>query len=420
MEELATRKSFRSYIFLWIGQLFSLMGSLIVQFVITWWITEITGSAVYLSLGMFLYFFPLVILTPIAGVFTDKWNRKLLIWISDSLQALVSVWVIILFYLSIADPLLVILIGSLRGLCQAFHMPTVSAIVPTMVPKENLSRMNGISYLFNSLIQLLGPVIGAVFLVFFPINIILWLDVITYGIAMVPLLLIKIPHVRNVKQIKTKISFIEELKQGIITIKMIPGMLIILFLSMLLNFLITPVNVLLPYFIKVIHLGNAFDLAFILVLFNAGMILGGLITALKKKWKNKNTVYFTGLMIAMGLFSVLGFAPTGSFLLMGLSAMIIGLILPISNTIYLTIVQTTVPQDKMGRVLSVIQSLSMAIQPIGMIISGPLVVIISIQNLFIYSSVIGEIITFLAWRFIKMRSIDFDHQIELTAEKINI
>lgn len=419
MEVIPTRKSFRNYLFFWSGQLFSLMGSLVVQFVITWWVTEITGSAVYLSMGMFLYFLPLVIVTPIAGVFTDRWNRKLLIGIADSLQAFVTFGIIILFYLNMADPLLVILIGSLRGLCQAFHMPTVSAIVPTMVPKESLSRINGVGYLFTSLIQLTGPLIGVVFLMLFPIKIILWIDIITYGIAIIPLLLIKIPHVRNVKQIKHKISLIKELKEGITTIKMIPGMLIILFLSMFLNFLITPVNVLLPYYIKVIHLGTAADLAIILVLFNAGMIAGGVITTLKKNWKHKLTIYFSGLMIAMGIFSVLGFAPTGSFLLMGLSASIIGLMLPISNTIYMTIIQTTVPPDKMGRVSSVDQSLSMAILPIGTIISGPLAVIFGIQNLFIYSAFIGVFITFIAWRFTKMRYIDFDHQIVVTAEKIN-
>lgn len=419
MEIKPTRKSFRSYLFIWSGQLFSLMGSLVVQFVITWWVTEVTGSAVYLSIGMTLYFLPMVIVTPIAGVFTDRWNRKLLIGIADSLQALVTVWIIFLFYLNMADPLLVILIGSLRGLCQAFHMPTVSAIVPTMVPKEKLSRINGIGYLFTSLIQLTGPIIGAVFLILFPIKVILWMDVITFGIAIIPLMLIKIPHVRNVEEIKTKISFIKELKEGIITIKMIPGMLIILFLSMFLNFLITPVNVLLPYYIKVIHLGTAADLAIILVLFNAGMILGGVITTLKKEWKHKLTVYFSGLMIAMGIFSVLGFAPTGAFLLMGLSASIIGLMLPISNTIYMTIIQTTVPPDKMGRVSSVDQSLSMAILPIGTIISGPLAVIFGIQNLFIFSAFIGVFITFIAWRFTKKRYIDFDHQLVMTAEKIN-
>ncbi|MFX0081249.1 MAG: MFS transporter [Candidatus Hodarchaeota archaeon] len=419
MEELSNRNTFRSYLFFWSGQLFSLMGSLVVQFVITWWVTEATGSAVYLSIGMFLYFLPMVIVTPIAGVFTDRWNRKLLLGIADSLQALVTVWIIVLFYLNQAYPLLVILIASLRGLCQAFHMPTVSAIVPTMVPKDRLSRINGINYLFTSLIQLAGPVIGAVFLIFFPIKIILWMDVITFGIAIIPLLMIKIPQVRYVKQKKNEISFVKELKEGIITIKMIPGMLVILFLSMFLNFLITPVEVLLPYYIKVTHLGAATDLALIMVLFNSGMILGGVITTLKKEWKHKITTYFLGLMIVMTIFSVLGFAPTGFFLLMGLSASLIGLILPISNTIYMTIIQTTVPPDKMGRVSSVDQSLSMAIYPIGTIISGPLAEIIGIQNLFIYSAFIGVFITFLAWRFMKMRYIDFEHQIELTAEKIS-
>ncbi|MHA2009800.1 MAG: hypothetical protein ACW980_21015 [Promethearchaeota archaeon] len=73
MEELTDNTKFKSYLFFWSGQLFSLMGSLIVQFVITWWVTEITGSPTFLSLGMFLYFLPMIVITPIAGVIADRW-----------------------------------------------------------------------------------------------------------------------------------------------------------------------------------------------------------------------------------------------------------------------------------------------------------------------------------------------------------
>jgi len=154
-EVIANKKTFRNYMLMWSGQLFSLMGSLIVQFVITWWVTEVTGSAVYLSIGMFLYFLPMVFVTPFAGVLTDRFNRKTIITVADSLQALVTLWIIVMFYMNYADPFIVILINSLRGLCQAFHQPVIAAIIPSMVPKERLSRINGINFLFTSLIILL-------------------------------------------------------------------------------------------------------------------------------------------------------------------------------------------------------------------------------------------------------------------------
>ena len=421
MEELADQSTFKSYLLFWSGQLVSLMGSLVVQFAITWWITIITGSALYLSLGTFLYFLPMVFLTPITGVLVDRWDRKKLIAIVDSFQSLVTVWIIVLFYLGIADPLGVILINSLRGVCQAFHMPAVSAVVPTMVPKEKLSRLNGVGYLFTSLIQLIGPVIGAVLMAFFSLQLILWIDVITFVIAIIPLLMIKIPSVRNLTEISEKVkttSFKKDFKEGIITIRIIPGLLILLFLDMIINFLVAPVNVLLPLYINVIHLGTALDLAFLSMFLNGGMILGGVITTLKKNWKHKNSTYFIGMMIVLGLLSVLGIAPRGIFILLWLGVGMIGLILPIINTIYMTIIQTTVPPDKMGRVSSVIQSFANAMFPIGTIIAGPLAEAIGIRSVFIYGSIIGVLVVFLTWRFTKMRHIDYEN-LEFITEKIN-
>ncbi|MFX1456810.1 MAG: MFS transporter [Promethearchaeota archaeon] len=421
MEELASRSTFKSYLFFWSGQLFSLMGSLVVQFAITWWITVETGSALYLSIGSFLYFLPMVFLTPIAGVLIDRWDRKKLIATVDSLQSLVTIWIIVLFYSGTADPLGVMLINSLRGVCQAFHMPAVNAIVPTMIPKDKLSRINGVGYLFTSLIQLIGPVIGAVLIAFLSLNLILWIDIFTFAIALIPLLLVRIPNVRNLVQqserTQTK-SFRRDFKEGILTIKVIPGMIILLILDMILNFLVAPVNVLLPLYIKDIHLGTALDLAFISMFLNGGMILGGLITTIKKKWKNKTTVYFIGLMFLMGLLSVLGFAPTRAFVVLWGGTGMVGLLLPIINTIYMTIIQTTVPPDKMGRVSSVLQSLSSAIFPIGTIIAGPLAEVIGIRSVFLYGSLIGVLVVFLTWRFTKVRHVDYDN-FQLIIDKIN-
>jgi len=423
MEELADQSTLRSYLFFWSGQLVSLKGSLIVQFAITWWITVITGSVFFLAIGTFFYFLPMIFIAPIAGVLTDRLNRKALIAVVDSFQSLVTVWIIVLFYLGIADPLVVILINSLRGVCQAFHMPAVSAIVPTMVPKNKLSRINGVGYLFTSLIQVVGPVMGALLMAFFSnqLQSILWLDVITFGIAMIPLLLIKIPRVRNNsemdKKTKTK-SFRRDFKEGILTIKLIPGMIILLVLDIFISFVISPIEVLLPFYISEIHLGNAFDLAFVWVSFNGGMILGGIITTLKKNWKHKIPIYFTFMMVVMGLISFLGFAPTGFFLMLWVGMAIVGLILPIVNTIYMTIVQTTVPPDKMGRVSSVLQSISVVAFPIGTLIAGPLAEVIGIRSVFLYGGILGLVIVFLFWRTTKIRHINYDN-FELITEKIN-
>ena len=423
MEELANSQTFRRYIFMWSAQLFSIMGSAVVNFAIMWWITVLTGSATLLSIGIFIYILPMAFLTPVAGVLADRWSRKKIIAIADSLQALTTVWIILLFYFGAANPLVVMLITGLRGIFQAFHVPTINAITPTMVPKDKISRMNGFNYLFSSLISIVGPVLGAFLYELFQgdISTILWIDVITFIIAIIPLLITKLPVVERSMIEKKKDSFIFEFKTGIKTIRLIPGLLTLLLLSMLLNFLLMPFNVILPYYIEVLHEGTVADFAFVMVFLQIGMVLGALLTSVKKEWKHKIFTYFGGLLVITGMLSGYTFAPKGWFLFLAIGNFVVGFLLPIGNTIYMTIIQTTVPNDKMGRVISIDHSISSLISPFGALISGPLVDIIGARTVFLLSSIIGVVATSYTWSRIKAQKVDYDDKAALieVAEKIS-
>jgi DHA3 family macrolide efflux protein-like MFS transporter len=162
MEAQVSQQTFRSYLFFWAGQLTSLLGSSIAQFVIIWWITLETGSALYLSLASFLGLAPIVVLAPFTGVFVDRWNRKVLIFTADFLQALATVVLVLLFWLGVVSLWHILILLTIRGILQAFHSPAVSAIIPIMIPKEKLSRMNGLNYLCSGAVTLIGPIIAAV------------------------------------------------------------------------------------------------------------------------------------------------------------------------------------------------------------------------------------------------------------------
>jgi len=401
--ETATQKTFKSYIFFWSGQLFSLLGSSVTQFVIVWWITITTKSVVMLSIASFLYMVPMTIVIPIAGVIIDRYNRKRIIIIVDSLQAIITLFIIILFNMEIADPIMVILLNGVLGLFQGFHMPTVSAIVPTMVPKENLSRINGVNYLFTGFIRILGPLVAATLIAFMPIKTILWIDPMTFIIAFIPLILIKIPKIKTANTRDKKNSFSKEFKEGFQMLKLIPVVSMMLLTSMFLNFLTMPFHILRPYFVRFIHSGTALDLAFISAFFYGGMLLGALTTSIKKNWKHKIFIYFSGnigLMLSLVFFA---FSPKGWFLLLGIAAAFYGVIIPFLNTIYLTMMQIQVPLEKMGRLSSIDLTISMALSPIAALSAGFLAEIIGVRNLFLYSAIIGMVITIIIWRFTSVR-----------------
>ena len=394
---LKANSTFKSYLIFWIGQLFSLLGSSVSQFAIIWWLTEASGSTVILSIASFFNILPMTIVIPIAGVLADRLNRKKIIIAADSCMAIIIVFLIFSFNFGFINPIVIIITNGFLGLFQGFHAPTVASIVPTMVPKDKLSRMNGINFLFSGFMQIIGPVIAALLLAFIPIQILLWIDPLTFIIALIPLLLINIPLVRkNDTEIKD-FSFIEDFKDGFRTLRQIPLVFLMLLIAMFINFLWRPYGILLPYFVKFVHDGTASDLALVMALMNIGMFAGAVLTSVKKAWKHSISFYFGGELFLMIMYAMIALTPYGSFLIMGIVAACLGFVIPILNTIYLTIMQLEVPVEKMGRISSIDWMVSSVMSPIAAIIAGPLADIMGLTNLFLSCAAIGIVIALIFW-----------------------
>lgn len=413
MEEKASQESFKNYILFWSGQQFSLLGSFIVQFVIIWWITIETESAIMLALANFFYLIPVLIFTPIAGVYADRWNKKTIIIVVDSLQAYFTLILIIFFVMDFTELWAIFTIIGLRSMCQAFHSPTVSSLTPAMVPKDKLSRMNGLNYLFTGLIQLIGPAVAATLLLVLSIKFILWLDILTFMIALIPLLIIKIPKINNIEQLPGKKSFFKDLRIGFRIIKVVPGLLIIILLAMLINFLIQPLSVLMPLYIYDVHLGDLFIFALMEIIFQGSMIAGAILTSIKKDWKHKIRVIFISIIIINIGYMMYALAPIGNFSIIIIGSIIAAFSLPIVNTILQTIMQTTIPVDKFGRAISIVSTLAMVITPLAAIISGPLAEVLGISTLFFFCAILGLIITIITYTFTGIRHVDYNQPIEI-------
>jgi len=413
MEHSANQKTFRHYLYFMFGQQFSLLGSNIVGFVITWWITIETQSPIYLSIATFLMFLPQVIITPFAGVLADRWKRKMIIASVDSFQALLTLILALFFFIGFTDIWIVLVVHTLRSVLQAFHVPTFQGIIPSMVPKDKLSRINGTNFLFSGFIYMVGPILSALLLELFPIRYIFLIDIITFLIALGPLIIIKIPFKpRNIIEIEKR-SFFREFKEGFAVVKAIPGLLSLIIFAMIFNFIFRPFNVLWPYFINVIHDGTAFDLAFLFGAMQIGNILGSLITSLKKNWKNKIKINLIGEMIVFGAYILIIFAPYRAFFLMMIGGFLGAVTFPITVATYLTIFQLVVPSDKIGRVMSIDHMISMAIAPIGAIISGPAASLIGVTNLFLICIIIGIINPIFIWYFSRIRELDYPKELEI-------
>jgi len=402
-EVQSAQATFRSYLYFWVGQLISLLGSSVSQFVIIWWITLETGSALFLSLASFLGFAPIVILSPFAGVLADRWSRRSLIAVTDALQALATVVLILLFWLGNISIWSVLAILTIRGVMQAFHFPAASAITPLMVPKEKLSRMNGLNYLLSGAVQLVGPVLAAVLLEVWAIHQILWIDAVTFTIAIVPLLMIVIPSVRLKHE---KSSFREDFMEGLAFVRGARGFLTLLIIATLLNFLLTPLSTLFPYFVKFDHFGGAPHLALVSAFFQGGILAGGLLMSFWRGFKNRMAVITLSIYVIFLGYVFIALTPTGLFWFMALAALTMSFCLPVANVLTQTIIQTIVPLKMQGRVSSVITSLASGATPAAMIIAGPVAGLTGTVNLFLICAGLGLFILTVSWFFTDFKHVE--------------
>ncbi len=417
MNGTASEQTFVHYLFFWGGQLFSILGSSIIRFVIVWWIAEETLNPITVSIAFFLGSLPMVIIPPIVGVFIDRWNRKIVIALADSLQAFITFIMILLFLTGIANVWFIMIMNIFRGICQAIHFPTVNAIIPIMIPKKHLSRMNAINYLFTGVIQIIGPVVGATLLAFFEIEQILWVDVFTFFIAIIPLLLVKIPSILSKTDQTEKDSYFKEFKDGINILKSVRSFLILIIFISVINLLNMPFTTQMSLFVLIDHSGGELDFALISAFLQVGIVLGAIIASTKKHWKHKELIILYSVFIGVGGYSITALAPKGYFLLMGIGSLIHASMIPIANTMFLTILQTKVPPETQGRVFSIVASIAAAITPLGMIISGPIAVFLGIRLLFIivlYLQVVSVVIT---WYFTDIKKIIHEESIEEMKKK---
>ncbi|MBY8980500.1 MAG: MFS transporter [Candidatus Lokiarchaeota archaeon] len=419
MESTASSQSFKSYLFFWSGQLFSLLGSTVVQFVIIWWITIETENLTIISAAAFFSFLPQFIFGPLAGVFADRWNRKILIGLSDFFQAITTLSLVLLFFFDIQQVWLIILINSFRGLFQGFHWPVVNAIIPLMIPKENLSRMNAINYIFTGLVNTMGPVIAGTLLLILPIDQILWIDILTFLFAIIPLLLIRIPPLPKKENIRKEKSYFVEFKNGLRAIKIVPSLLTLLFVATILNFLGNPFSTLMVYYVEVTHFGTVENTAVVLASIQAGMFVGAIIVVIKKVWKKKILIIFLGIFVGEIGHLILSLAPPQNFIVISIGGFIFAFIVPFVNTMFLTILQTVIPPEKQGRVMSNVITIVTLVSPLAMIISGPLAELMGITTLFMLSSFLNILFIAFVWLFSNVRNTNYDRVYELDENNNN-
>lgn len=389
-KELWMKDFFRMYI----GQTFSLISSFAVQFAIIWWIASTSGSAISLSIATIVGILPQAILGPFAGVWIDRYNRKTIMILADSLVAVASAVLGLAFLFGEPSIVFVYIILMIRSIGNTFHTPAMQAAIPSLVPREALTRAAGLGQAVNSACNMISPMIGAFLISILPLGGVMLLDIIGAGAAILMLLTVKI---KSIPKVMKKQSVLKDMKQGLMAIRENKVLVSVSVFIMLSSIIFIPIGSLLPLIVNQHFGGNAWHIGLSQTLYSLGMLVAAVAVGILK---GKDRTFMT-ISLSIFVFGVCGFIsgllPVSAFWVFISLLFIMGVVNSISNIPYIAYIQKTIAKENLGKVLALVRSAMTFVMPIGLFVAGPLAEAIGVMNWLILAGILMIIVGIICW-----------------------
>jgi predicted MFS family arabinose efflux permease len=185
-----------AFTIVWLGQLVSVLATSMTQFALTIFVYTKAGDAKATAMGLMQVFYitPFLIISPFAGAMVDRYDRKLMMMMSDLVAGAATVGILILQWMGILEVWHLYLASALQGLGNAFQWPAYSAAISTMVPKEQYGRANGMMSLVEAGPNVIAPLLAGALLPLIGLTGIMAIDVATFVLAVGALLGVHVPQ----------------------------------------------------------------------------------------------------------------------------------------------------------------------------------------------------------------------------------
>lgn len=350
------------------GQSISLIGTWMTRIATSWLVYRLTGSALLLGLVGFAGQIPTFLLSPFAGVWVDRLDRQRILVVTQALAMLQSFALAALTLAKVITIHEILALSAFQGLINAFDMPGRQAFMMQMVEgRGDLGNAIAINSSMVNMARMLGPSIAGVVIAAFGEGYCFLIDGISYLAVIASLLMMRLPPAAIRREATT---MLEQLKEGWTYVSGFAPIRNILLLFAVVSLMGMPYTVLMPIFAGGILKGGPDTLGFLMGAVGIGALVSGVTLAVRK------TVLGLGRMIPIAA-AMFG----GGLVLFSLSrvlwlAMLLLLItgfgmmqqMAASNTI----IQTIVPEDKRGRVMSYYTMAFVGMAPFGSLLAGTL------------------------------------------------
>ncbi|WP_214484403.1 MFS transporter [Bacillus sp. SM2101] len=375
----------KNLILLSFGSIVSLFGSFVYSFAISLYVLTVTGSGLSFATNLILSIIPTIILGPVAGVITDRLNRKFILVFSDVLSGVV---LLVLYVISLHELHLywIYAITFILNVFSTFASVSIESSKPNIVHENNLMKINAITRIIFSISFTLGPIIGGMVFAFVNIKTFILINAISFIISSISECFINFRFNEKNSPNKENDHFFIELKEGfsyIISQKKLRGIIV---LSILVNFFITLSSTIpVPFIITNVLKLHSTAFGIIEAAFPIGMLIGSIFIGkfISKFHYHKFLILMTMIISSLTILisGPLLFNQTYHPIFYTIFYCVLNIGFGISSSFVdipiMTFIQQMVPDQLRGRVISTGLTIVKAIVPIAMILSGTLLNIIS-------------------------------------------
>jgi MFS family permease len=379
----------KNYMLVVLGNFVSLMGSNIQQFVLSLYVLALTGSATLFASMLAISILPRILLSPIAGVFGDWFDKKKSIVILDLINAFILLgFAIYLYYNEALSIGLIYLLVVLLEITEIFFHSSMSVVLPSVVEKEQYLEANSTRTMLVSFGQLMAPIFGALIFGSFGLLVAIIINAFSFLFSAISEMFIHVPKSKSEDNVKSLAGFKKDLISGLKIIKESKPIRTILSMAIIINFSIAPLfSVGLIFLVREVLMQSDIRLGILQTVLSASMIAAPILLTKKLKQMKLGDVLaksflVIGLLIMLmsitihqSIFSVNdGFL---SYMIVLVICFIIGVFVTAVNIAVQTLFQHIVPMEYMGRTSTVLGLFTAIAIPIGQMIFGYLYDIIN-------------------------------------------
>jgi MFS transporter, DHA3 family, macrolide efflux protein len=360
----------KSFLTIWFGQVLSLFGTHMTRFALLIWAYQLTGQATTMALLGVFSFGSLMLLSPIAGYWVDKLDRRMVMLWADMGAGIVILLTLLLVLMGRLELWHLYLGQALIGGLEAFQSSAYTAASTMLVEKEQYGRANGLRYLALSIAEIAAPIFGAMVLVTLQIEGVLLLNVVTFLLSVLLLMLVDVPHPLAASSEEDEENAWEQLKLGWDYIVSREGLMGLLGIGTVIELLasITYMSIF-PAMILARTNGDEFTLSLIQAAIGVGGVVGSIVMSV---WGGpRRKVHGTlGLTAASFIMGDILFGLGQSNVVWVFGAVATALFFPFMVGCEMAIWQEKVPAHMQGRVLNIVSTFRNAALVVGYLAGG--------------------------------------------------